>query len=98
MDYGHLGGAYLVKPKSRRGLRVGDLVYPRWWWDDGEFHRADFPRSTDGRPTPGLVLDVLVLDYIDRHVAIVFTPMGNVMTLLVEDAVLYNPPEEESDE
>lgn len=84
--------------QAGRGLRPCDLIYPRWWWDDGEYHWGSFPTAQDGRPTPGIVVDVLVLDPIDRHVAIVLTPVGNVMTLLVEDAVLYDLSEEEPDD
>lgn len=83
---------------QRGGLRPGDLAYPRWWWDDGAYHREDFPAGQDGRPTPGLVLDVLLLEEIDRFVVLVLSPAGNVMTLMTEDAILYRPPEGSGDD
>lgn len=76
-----------------RRPRPCDLVYPRWWWNDGEHHRVDFPMSQDGGPTPGLVLEVFLLEEIDRVVVLVLSPSGRLMTLLTEDVILHRAPE-----
>jgi len=49
--------------------------------------------SQDGGPTPGLVLEVFLLEEIDRVVMLVLSPRGTLMTLLAEDVILHRAPE-----
>lgn len=84
--------------EAARGLRPCDLVYPRWWWDEGGYHRTDFPPAQNGRPTPGLVLDVFLIEEIDRVVVLVLSPIGRLMTLLVEDIIKHRTTDEADDE